>query len=322
MYCHICNKETNLSIDTFSRYHLRPEHNINMQEYYDLLNNITKRVCTKCERDLVYTSFTKGYAKCVCGDIKCLICGDGFANPINLTNHIKRDHKISQKEYYLKYVDPRCTCLECGKETRFISISSGFYEYCSYKCLANSQATKDKTKETNLKKYGYEFSSENKEVRIKIYKAKGFTEEQAINLIENTSNYYNYRRECDRIANKHAKTLIPNTTHCFYTNSEMVYGKEYDTHSPYYKNLEHIIPVSYGFAHKIEPRIISDIRNLCVCSYKANILKGDKSISIVQQLLDTPKSFTEEEARNFKEKLETIDFENILTLIKENLELP
>jgi hypothetical protein len=116
-----------------------------MQEYYDLLNNITKRVCTKCERDLVYTSFTKGYAKCVCGDIKCLICGDGFANPINLTNHIKRDHKISQKEYYLKYVDPRCTCLECGKETRFISISSGFYEYCSYKCLANSQATKDKT---------------------------------------------------------------------------------------------------------------------------------------------------------------------------------
>ena len=36
VFCLICNFQTNLTIDTFSRWHLKSQHNITMKEYYDL----------------------------------------------------------------------------------------------------------------------------------------------------------------------------------------------------------------------------------------------------------------------------------------------
>lgn len=45
-------------------------------------------------------------------------------------------------------------CPVCGSKTKFISILQGYKTYCSNKCSANSKVVREKTKQTNLEKYG------------------------------------------------------------------------------------------------------------------------------------------------------------------------
>lgn len=63
----------------------------------------------------------------------CKICG----KLKDLKNHIK-EHKISTKEYYDKYLrkpDENCYCKVCGKEKGFAGLAYGYPSiYCSAKC--------------------------------------------------------------------------------------------------------------------------------------------------------------------------------------------
>jgi very-short-patch-repair endonuclease len=86
----------------------------------------------------------------------CKICNESFTTNIKLSGHIRSTHKISIKEYYDTYIKQlkEGICIECGKETKFLGLGEGYRTYCCNKCSKQSQQTKNKTKETNIKKYG------------------------------------------------------------------------------------------------------------------------------------------------------------------------
>ena len=96
--------------------------------------------------------------------MKCYICGfeaEGKA----FSNHLQREHKISSKEYTLKYLFKDYKgCLSCGAETRYVAFS--FKKYCKNcsklgmkeggKKGGKSKAwNKGKTKETDSRIKGF-----------------------------------------------------------------------------------------------------------------------------------------------------------------------
>ena len=61
--------------------------------------------------------------------MKCQIC-DFEAEGKKFSNHLKKEHKLSGKDYTLTYIQKDYNgCLNCGKETRYVAFS--FKKYCS-----------------------------------------------------------------------------------------------------------------------------------------------------------------------------------------------
>ena len=64
----------------------------------------------------------------------CEICKENFANLNGLSHHIKKTHKLEQKEYYDKFIkkpdEGICPC--CGKNTSYNRF--GYRRFCSIKC--------------------------------------------------------------------------------------------------------------------------------------------------------------------------------------------
>ena len=80
----------------------------------------------------------------------CEICGREFEN----FGHIFKSHNISINEYYDIYLkkENEGICLKCGKKTKYINVSIGYRKFCSREC--SNIESKDKIKQTNIKKYG------------------------------------------------------------------------------------------------------------------------------------------------------------------------
>ena len=73
----------------------------------------------------------------------CLACGELFPHGKKLTHHVKHVHGLSSEEYAIKHVhsSTKPTCPECGSDTRFVSITHGFKQYCKeHSKLAESLA--------------------------------------------------------------------------------------------------------------------------------------------------------------------------------------
>jgi hypothetical protein len=69
--------------------------------------------------------------------MKCHICEETFENYRKLSKHVRDKHEpITVKEYYDTYIKSECDgiCTECGKPTKWLSISSGYRKTCSHKC--------------------------------------------------------------------------------------------------------------------------------------------------------------------------------------------
>ena len=91
-------------------------------------------------------------------NVTCKICGEICANFKGLSTHLRK-HNCEAKDYYDTYLktDPNeGKCVSCGKETKFYRMSCGYYKHCSDKCSANDKNTREKCKNTNIKRYGYE----------------------------------------------------------------------------------------------------------------------------------------------------------------------
>lgn len=74
--------------------------------------------------------------------MKCEICSREFKNSRILGIHVSTTHKMSKQEYYdsfLKKDENEGKCLECGKETGFVTLVKGYRMFCSRKCLNQSQ---------------------------------------------------------------------------------------------------------------------------------------------------------------------------------------
>lgn len=84
---------------------------------------------------------------------RCSECNEEFPHLKKLSEHIKKIHKLSPQDYCIKYQynNVRPTCVTCGGETRYVSLSEGFKRYCiEHKNIASSEAGKvgGKVKET------------------------------------------------------------------------------------------------------------------------------------------------------------------------------
>ena len=82
-----------------------------------------------------------------------------------------KQYTFQTKIYWIlnNYTDfPKCK--QCGKIFNYnnvISISKGYIKFCSYHCAVNSSKTKEKTKQTCLKKYGTISPGQNEEIKQK-----------------------------------------------------------------------------------------------------------------------------------------------------------
>lgn len=84
----------------------------------------------------------------------CKLCNRQFKTTNGLGVHITKIHNISKEEYYLLDNTKNNYCLNCGKETKFRSISYGYNDYCSQYCARHSEILKNKREQTCLTKYG------------------------------------------------------------------------------------------------------------------------------------------------------------------------
>jgi len=100
---------------------------------------------------------------------KCEMCKREFEALSGLGQHIRQSHKseITIEEYYIKYIDKKGKCVECGKDTAFRSLKDGYNRFCSCKCSANSTEVQNKRKETCLENSGYEHPSQDPKVKEK-----------------------------------------------------------------------------------------------------------------------------------------------------------
>ena len=86
--------------------------------------------------------------------IKCLICEQVFEKQILFTNHLKKDHNMTYKNYYDSYIknENEGKCLFCGKDTKF---ERGKYrDYCCVSCMRQSSIIQNRIKQTCIDKYG------------------------------------------------------------------------------------------------------------------------------------------------------------------------
>jgi len=81
-----------------------------------------------------------------------------FYEYLNLNYPI--DIKFVEKMYwYYNDISSYPLC-ECGNRVKFNSFIKGYHKFCSYKCSRNSEYTKQKLIQTNLKRYGCKFNSQ------------------------------------------------------------------------------------------------------------------------------------------------------------------
>lgn len=88
--------------------------------------------------------------------MKCEICDRKLKNYRTLGIHISTTHGMSKQKYYDKFLKRdknEGKCLECGKETDFITLVKGYRMFCSVKCLNQSQYHIKHCTETYTKNY-------------------------------------------------------------------------------------------------------------------------------------------------------------------------
>lgn len=100
----------------------------------------------------------------------CRVCEREFGSMTGLASHIKITHpELTPQEYYDKFLkqEGEGYCKRCGKETRFISTMTGYLNFCSNKCSANTDSVIEKRIATNLERFGVEHAAQSKEVQEK-----------------------------------------------------------------------------------------------------------------------------------------------------------
>ena len=77
---------------------------------------------------------------------------------------------LAEAVYLAHYRTTRGQCEKCGAFTAFKSFTAGYRRFCSAKCSANAQTTKQAREQTCLAEYGTRFASAAKQVQEKVTK--------------------------------------------------------------------------------------------------------------------------------------------------------
>jgi len=148
--------------------------------------------------------------------ITCQLCGRECSGYNGLASHVTKSHKtIKTKNYYDQFLkkEGEGICLTCGKETSF-SGKLGYSKHCSYSCSRHDPEVNKKQKETCLKKYGTEFSSQSLVCRLKVKKA--WKEKDILEYNEKRRNNHQQKYGVDNpfqrkeVQKKYNKTMIKN----------------------------------------------------------------------------------------------------------------
>ena len=81
--------------------------------------------------------------------------------------HITNLPGNSTSEKCYRYFHPEATglCPICGHPVKFNTYILGYHHYCSAKCMRQDPIFMEKSKATNLKKYGHEFPTQSKTIK-------------------------------------------------------------------------------------------------------------------------------------------------------------
>ncbi len=162
----------------------------------------------------------------------CKICGQDVKNK-GITSHLRK-HKLTDKEYYDKYVksDSNGICKVCGKPTKFFGNILGYATYCGKSCAQLDPDTRDKYKQTCLDKYGAEnvYASEYGKAKIKETCQKHYGTDYALQAKEikeriKQTNLIKYGCENPQ-QNKEVKAKTSQTCLERYGNACAIHGKE------------------------------------------------------------------------------------------------
>lgn len=164
--CKICGKETKTARSLST--HITKDHS-GQKDYYDkYIDPNAQKTCNICSRPLKFINLIHGYSL-NCShqdDIECKICGRTFSKNGPLEFHIQKGHKVKVKDYYDQFLKKpeEGHCLYCGKETKFLNLSSGYAKTCNRYCSnmykygvdnpAKSEVVKKKAKETAMRNHG------------------------------------------------------------------------------------------------------------------------------------------------------------------------
>lgn len=135
------------------------------------------------------------------------------------------------------------------------------------------ETIKQKSKETNLIKYGCENPMLNDEIKDKMVRTK---QKLGIYLQNHQrEEFTNYRLKVKSLTNKHKKKLYENWNGFDFYDNEYI-KNVVDQKDKNYPTIDHKISIKYGFDNKISPEEIAKIENLCITKRSNNSSKGSR----------------------------------------------
>ena len=298
IFCKECNTQTDFVIDSFSRFHLKKYHNMNMQEYYDKhMKKENEGLCIVCGKKTTFRSYTRGYAE-FCSNF-CLNNSDEMSirvseskknldyKKINIkikntmverygVEHALQNKKIKNKmeeSNMKKYGTATTICLPHVRNAAKKAIDDNFKEVNLKRGASIHKSSKNasiKRKDTVFKKYGVEFVLQDKIIVNKSQQTKkikyGFKTDKELKEFEK------YRKEVRQITIKE-KIFLEKSKKCYYTNLDIDHINK-DNHNPFQATIDHKTSLLYGFNNNIPPSIIGSINNLCFCCRFVNSIKN------------------------------------------------
>jgi len=313
IFCKLCNCQTNLTIDLFSRYHLKKYHNINLKEYYDkCIKKEDEGKCISCKKETPFLGYYKGYQTycCLKHSQKSQIVRDKISKSFNSRDKKLENNKrklTNLKRYNVENVSQTNEIKDQKSksvEKRYGVIHNFLIESCKkarWKVLnQNKEEINEKRKDfwrrlndeelnvindnrkyTNVKKYGKEYVAQVKEFKDKGRKTHENNGSWLVGIKK--TEYQKYRHLVRLETNKHISRLLRlNDGYDYYTSEKLVTNKEYqlikpNLHygtNPLQPTIDHKISIYYGFINNIDPKEIGSFKNLCVCSRIINSMKN------------------------------------------------
>ncbi len=173
--CEICNK----SIKHLDK-HIRYTHSINIPEYRNLYPNsfplvgrseygINRIDCKDILLPNEILDIIKKHPISFAVKIKTF-----YRNTYNHINENFKGIRLMEKIYRYCYGNGKAKCKnpECNNESKFDAWNSGFYKYCSKKCMINSKSRVIDIQNTKILRYGtikYNNDSKRRKTNIKLY---------------------------------------------------------------------------------------------------------------------------------------------------------
>jgi len=133
----------------------------------------------------------------------------------------------------------------------------------------------DKRNKTMLERYGTIYPLQNKELKEKALKTK---EMNHTIILKDKSDFDTYRNNVKTLTKRNKKQLLEKWNGYDYYDGEYIKDNyELDYNDNNYPSIDHKISVLNGYKNDIEPKIISDIENLCITKRIINCHKSSKN---------------------------------------------